>query len=128
MSQPYNKKIGPEDTRDCDPVLAKAIQGLTWDEAHEKCCTDPLYGFGRMRTFHPERKPEAAAVMRKLMNAFGAPKYCELPLCRRAGTCMTPKVRCFWEHFYVIQRFVFPAMERKLEEMQAREGVPPSTS
>jgi hypothetical protein len=111
--------IGIEDTSDCDPVLAKAIQGLTWDEAHEKCRTDPLYGLGRMRTFDPQRKPEHAALLRKLMHAFNAPRYCELAPCKRAGECMHPKVRCFWEHFDLMQRRVFPAMRRKLKEMQA---------
>jgi hypothetical protein len=32
---------------------------------------------------------------------------------------MHPKVRCFWQHFYLMQRVVFPAMRRKLKEMQA---------
>ena len=38
-----------------------------------------------MRTFDPQRKPEHAAFMRKLINNFGAANYCENPLCRRAG-------------------------------------------
>jgi hypothetical protein len=33
---------------------------------------------------------------------------------------MSPNVRCFWEHFDVMQRVVFPAMQRELEETQAR--------
>ena len=78
-----------------------------------------------MRTFDPQRKPEIAATIRKLMNGLNAAKYCDNPLCRRAGTCMTPKVRCFWEVFDLMQRLVFPAMARKLKEMQARgEYVP----
>ncbi|MEA2838996.1 MAG: hypothetical protein QOF41_326 [Methylobacteriaceae bacterium] len=109
------------DVSDCDPVLAKAIQGLSLQEATDRVARDPtLYGFSRMRTFDPQRKPEIAATIRKLMNNFGAAKYCDNPLCRRAGTCMTPKVRCFWEVFDLMQRLVFPAMARKLKEMQAR--------
>jgi hypothetical protein len=60
-----------------------------------------------------------------MMNNFGAANYCDNPLCRRAGTCMTPKVRCFWEVFDLMQRRVFPVIRRKLKEMQARgEYVP----
>jgi hypothetical protein len=73
-----------------------------------------------MRTFDPQRKPEHAAFMRKLMNNFGASNYCENPLCRRAGECMHPKVRCFWENFDLMQRLVFPAMRRKLKQMEAQ--------
>ena len=112
--------IGIDDTKDCDPVLAKAIQGLTWDQAHEKCRADPLYGLGRMRTFHPERKPEITATIRNLMHGLNAPKYCDNPLCKRFGECTHPKVRCFWEHFDLMQRVVFPAMRRKLKEMEGR--------
>jgi hypothetical protein len=116
----------PNDLSDCDPVLAKAIQGLSMQEATDRVARDPtLHGFSRMRTFDPARKPEIAATIRKLMNNFGAAQYCDNPLCRRAGTCMTPKVRCFWEVFDLMQRLVFPAMRRKLKEMQARgEYVP----
>ena len=84
-------RIGSEDTKDCDPVLAKAVHGLTWDEAHEKCRADPLYGLGHMRTFDPVRKPEHAAFLRKLMHGFDAPKYCENPPSKRTGECMHPK-------------------------------------
>jgi hypothetical protein len=78
-----------------------------------------------MRTFDPARKPEITATIRKMMNNFGAANYCDNPLCRRAGTCMTPKVRCFWEVFDLMQRRVFPVIRRKLKEMQARgEYVP----
>jgi hypothetical protein len=116
----------PNDLSDCDPVLAKAIQGLSMQEATDRVACDPtLHGFSRMRMFDPARKPEIAATIRKLMNNFGAAKYCDNPLCRRAGTCMTPKVRCFWEVFDLMQRLVFPAMRRKLKEMQGRgEYVP----
>jgi hypothetical protein len=116
----------PLDLSDCDPVLAKAIQGLSMQEATDRVARDPtLHGFARMRMFDPQRKPEIAATIRKLMNNFGAAKYCDNPLCRRAGTCMTPKVRCFWEVFDLMQRLVFPAMRRKLKERQARgEYVP----
>jgi hypothetical protein len=116
----------PIDFSDYDPVLAKAIQGLSMQEATDRVARDPtLHGFARMRTFDPARKPEIAATIRKLMNNFGAAQYCDNPLCRRAGTCMTPKVRCFWEVFDLMQRLVFPAMRRKLKEMQARgEYVP----
>jgi hypothetical protein len=72
------------------------------------------------RTFDPQRKPEHAAFMRKLINNFGAANYCENPLCRRAGECMHPKVRCFWENFDLMQRLVFPAMRRKLKQMEAQ--------
>ena len=124
--QTNSYKTGICDTSDCDPVLARAIEGLTWQESSDKVGRDPtLHGFARMRTFDPARKPEHAAVMRKLMNDFGAAKYCEDPLCKRAGTCMSPKVRCFWEHFDLMQRVVFPAMQRKLDEKKARgEDVP----
>jgi len=50
--------------------------------------------------------------------ALDAAKYCEEPACRRAGQCMTPKVRCFWEHLDLMQRVVFPAMRRKLKGMR----------
>jgi hypothetical protein len=119
-------KTGICETSDCDPVLAKAIEGLTWQQASDRVARDPtLHGFARMRTFDPQRKPEHAATIRKLMNGFNAPKYCDNPLCSRAGQCMHPKVRCFWEVFDLMQRIVFPAMARKLKEMQARgEYVP----
>jgi hypothetical protein len=79
----------------------------------------------RMRTFDPQRKPEHAALLRKLMHAFNAPRYCELAPCKRADKCMHPKVRCFWENFDLMQRRVFPAMRRKLKDMQAPgEDVP----
>jgi hypothetical protein len=111
------------DLSDCDPVLADAIRGLTDQQAVDRVARDPaLHGFARMRTFDPQRKPEIAATIRTIMNGFEAAKYCDDPLCRRAGTCMSPKVRCFWEHFYVIQRVVFPAMRRKLKEMQPSEA------
>src|SRR5206468_2593616 len=110
----------PIDLSDCDPVLAKAIQGLSMQEATDRVARDPsLHGFARMRTFDPARKPEETATIRKLMNNFSAAQYCENPLCRRAGTCMSPKVRCFWEVFDLMQRLVFPAMARKLKETQA---------
>jgi hypothetical protein len=114
-------KTGICDTSDCDPVLAKAIEGLTWQQATDRVARDPtLHGFARMRTFDPQRNPEHAALIRRLMNNFGAAKYCDNPLCRRTGTCMTPKVRCFWEVFDLMQRLVFPAMQRKLNDMEAR--------
>jgi hypothetical protein len=111
---------------DLDPVLAKAIEGLSMREAHAKIGANPdLHGFARMANFDPARKPEETATIRKLMNGFGAAKYCDNVRCIRAGECMHPKVRCFWEHFYVMQRVVFPAMWRTVEEMEARgEYVP----
>jgi hypothetical protein len=110
----------PLDLSDCDPVLAKAIQGLSMQAAMDRVARDPaLHGFSRMRTFDPARKPEETATIRKLMNNFGAAKYCDNPLCKRAGTCMTPKVRCFWENLTVVQKLVFPALWRKVEEMEA---------
>jgi hypothetical protein len=106
---------------DLDPVLAKAIEGLSTQEAHNKIAANPdLHGFARMATFDPARKPEQTATIRKLMNGFGAAKYCDSTRCIRAGECMHPKVRCFWQHFYLMQRVVFPAMRRKLKEMEAR--------
>jgi hypothetical protein len=33
---------------------------------------------------------------------------------------MHPKVRCFWEHFDLMQRIVWPAMERKLRDRESR--------
>ena len=117
----YSYKTGICDTSDCDPVLAKAIEGLTWQESSDRVAADPtLHGFARMRTFDPQRKPEIAATMRKMMNNLGAANYCDDPLCKRTGTCMSPKVRCFWEVFDLMQRRVFPAMRRKLKEMEAR--------
>jgi hypothetical protein len=109
-----------------DPVLAKALEGLSMQEIDAKIAANPdLHGFARMATFDPVRKPEQTATIRKLMNDFGAAKYCDNTRCIRAGECMTPKVRCFWQHFYVMQRVVFPAMRRKLKEMEARgEYVP----
>jgi hypothetical protein len=106
---------------DLDPVLAKAIEGLSTQEAHDKIAANPdLHGFARMAIFDFTGKPETVAVLRKLMNDFGAAKYCDSTRCIRAGECMHPKVRCFWQHFYVMQRVVFPAMRRKLKERQAR--------
>ena len=117
----YAYQTGICDTSDCDPVLAKAIEGLTWQQSSDRVAADPtLHGFARMRTFDPQRKPEEAALIRKLMNNFGAAKYCELAPCKRAGECMHPKVRCFWAHFDLMQRRVFPAMRRKLKDMEAR--------
>jgi hypothetical protein len=59
------------------------------------------------------------------MHGLKAPRYCDNPLCKRFGECMHPKVRCFWERLDLMQRVVFPAMRRKLKEMQARgEYVP----
>jgi hypothetical protein len=33
---------------------------------------------------------------------------------------MHPKARCFWRNLTIIQKLVFPAMWRKVEEMEAR--------
>jgi hypothetical protein len=109
-----------------DPVLAKAIEGLSLQEVDDKIAATPdLHGFARMANFDPARKPEETATIRKLMNGFGAAKHCDNARCIRAGECMHPKVRCFWQHFYVMQRVVFPAMARKLKEMEGRgEYVP----
>ena len=111
----------PNDLSDYDPVLADAIRGLSMQEATDRVARDPtLHGFARMRTFDPARKPEETATIRKLMNGFGAAKYCDNSPCKRAGRCMSPKVRCFWAHFDLMQRLVFPAMKRKLKEMGGR--------
>ena len=58
----------PIDVSDCDPVLAKAIQGLSMQDATNRVARDPtLHGFSRMRTFDPQRKPEIAATIRELL-------------------------------------------------------------
>jgi hypothetical protein len=105
-----------------DPVLAKAVEGLSMQEAEDKIAADPeLHGFARMANFNFAGKAETVATLRKLMTDLGAPSYCDNPLCQRAGTCMTPKVRCFWENFDVMRRVVFPSMRRHLPELEARE-------
>jgi hypothetical protein len=104
-----------------DPVVMRAIEGLSENEAYDKIQGDDyLQGLARMTRFDPVRKPEAAAALRKLMTRLDAPRYCDNPLCKRNGTCMHPKARCFWENLTIIQKLVFPALWRKVEEMEAR--------
>jgi hypothetical protein len=57
--------------------------------------------------------------MRALMNRLGAVAYCELRFCKRAGQCMHPKARCFWQNLTIIQKLVFLALWRKVEAMEA---------
>ena len=103
-----------------DPVVMKAIKGLSRDEAYAKIhADDELQGLARMSRFDPVRKAEEAAALRNLMTRLGAPKYCDNALCKRIGTCTHPKARCFWENLTIIQKLVFPALWRKVEEMEA---------
>ena len=104
-----------------DPVVMKAIKGLSRDEAYAKIhADDELQGLARMSRFDPIRKAEAAAALRNLMTRLGAPEYCDNALCKRIGTCTHPKARCFWENLTIMQKLVFPALWRKVEEMEAR--------
>jgi hypothetical protein len=104
-----------------DPVVMKAIEGLSEKEAYDKIhADDELQGLARMARFDPVRKSEEAAAMRALMNRLGAVAYCELRFCKRAGECMHPKARCFWQNLTIIQKLVFPAMWRKVEAMEAQ--------
>jgi hypothetical protein len=103
-----------------DPVVMKAIKGLSRDEAYAKIhADDELQGLARMSRFDPVRKAEEAAALRSLMTRLGAPKYCDNALCKRIGACTHPKARCFWENLTIIQKLVFPALWRKVEEMEA---------
>jgi hypothetical protein len=103
-----------------DPVVMRAIEGLSDDEVYDKIHADDyLQGLARMTRFDPVRKPEQAAALRSLMTRLDAPKYCELPLCKRLGQCAHPKARCFWENLTIIQKLVFPALWRKVEKMEA---------
>jgi hypothetical protein len=103
-----------------DPVVMKAIKGLSRDEAYAKIgADDELQGLARMARFDPVRKPGEAAALRQLMTQLDAPKYCDIALCKRNGTCMHPKARCFWQNLTIIQKLVFPALWRKVEEMEA---------
>ena len=103
-----------------DPVVMKAIKGLSRDEAYAKIhADDELQGLARMSRFDPVRKAEEAAALRKLMTNLGAVACCNNRLCRRAGQCMHPKVRCFWQNLTTVQKLVFPALWRKVEEMEA---------
>jgi hypothetical protein len=103
-----------------DPVVMKAIKGLSRDEAYAKIgADDELQGLARMSRFDPVRKAEAAAALRKLMTRLGAPKCCDIALCKRNGTCMHPKARCFWQNLTIIQKLVFPALSRKVQAMEA---------
>jgi hypothetical protein len=93
MTNPTGKRNA---MHEYDPVLAKAVEGLSMQEAHDKIAANPdLHGFARMSIFNFEGKPETVAVLRKLMNRCGAVDYCEEPSCKRAGSCTHPKVRCF---------------------------------
>jgi hypothetical protein len=104
-----------------DPVVMKAIKGLSRDEAYAKIAADDgLQGLARMSRFDPVRKAEAAAALRKLMTSLGAPNYCDNALCKRLGTCTHPKARCFWQNLTIIQKLVFPALWRNVEEMESR--------
>jgi hypothetical protein len=104
-----------------DPVVMRAIEGLSEDAAYDKIHgDDELQGLARMARFDPVRKPEEAAALRALMNRLGAAAYCELRFCQRAGECVHPKARCFWQNLTIIQKLVFPAMWREVEAMEAR--------
>jgi hypothetical protein len=72
-----HEQCRPIDVSDRDPVLAKAIQRLSVQEASDRVARDPtLHGLSRMRIYDPQRKPEIAATIRTLMNNFGAAKHC----------------------------------------------------
>ncbi|MEA2839351.1 MAG: hypothetical protein QOF41_681 [Methylobacteriaceae bacterium] len=103
-----------------DPVVMRAIEGLSEKEAYDKIqADDELHGLARMARFDPVRKAEEAAALRKLMTRLGAVAYCELRFCQRAGECVHPKARCFWQNLTMIQKLVFPVLWRKVEEMEA---------
>jgi hypothetical protein len=109
-----------------DSVVMRAIAGLSDDAAYEKIgADDELQGLARMTRFDPVRKPQEAAALRDLMTRLDAPKYCDIALCKRNGACTHPKARCFWQNITIIQKLVFPALARKLKEMEAQGAYTP---
>jgi hypothetical protein len=100
--------------RECGRVLARVIP----DARNARAGIQGQTLDSRFRG-NDSRGQEAAA-MRALMNRLGAVAYCELRFCKRAGQCMHPKARRFWQNLTIIQKRVFPAMWRKVEGMKAQ--------
>ena len=69
----------------------------------------------------PHERPEAAALLRWIMERLEAPRYCRRNDCRRAGSCRAQRVDCAFQHLDLLQEHIFPVLQQKAREYRAIE-------
>ena len=72
--------------------------------------------------FDPARHPDAAAALRKIVEALGIPDHCHRARCRRARRCLTPKVDCGFVHAGWIEVEIVPKLATALGQVSADAG------
>jgi hypothetical protein len=76
--------------------------------------TPELIAFAKGRYEHEQALTD---VFRILVNFYEVHKYCPRRACRRARTCASPEVWCFYEAEELFREYVFP----QLKDIIARE-------